>query len=156
MLCYTKRGKETYPTDNRTVCSSDNTNTGPSPVGRVAPWWWPLLEVCKSHHICMSLEKCPFHSFPMLMLFYLTDFLSNIYRWDYENSSKVGIPTMKFCRRLCSFFLKHKKVSVSCCKKVQELESNLILTEEIKPFDVDEKWKWCLFQHPMFCEKKKC
>ena len=60
MLCYTKRGKETYPTDNRTVCSSDNTNTGPSPVGRVAPWWWPLLEVCKSHHICMSLEKCPF------------------------------------------------------------------------------------------------
>ena len=31
-ICYNallhKTGKETYPTDNRTVCSSDNTNTG--------------------------------------------------------------------------------------------------------------------------------
>ena len=49
--------------------------TSPSPVGRVAPWWWPLLEVCKSHHICMSLEKCPFIPNANAFLF---DWLSEI------------------------------------------------------------------------------
>ena len=35
----------------------------------------PLLEVCKSHHICMSLEKCPFIPNANAFLF---DWLSEI------------------------------------------------------------------------------